>query len=72
MRRFGIELPYEEQLTWGITRLRPEQLELCIAESHREERILEGKPYPGAVEAVRRWHGEGASCASPAMQHHLS
>ena len=22
VRRFGIELPYEEQFTWGITRLR--------------------------------------------------
>jgi uncharacterized HAD superfamily protein len=59
VRRFGIELPYEEQLTWGITRLRPEQLALCIEESHNDERILAGLPYPGAVEAVRRWHGEG-------------
>ena len=59
VRRFGIELPYEEQLTWGITRLRPEQLELCIEESHSDERILAGAPYPGAVRAVRRWHEEG-------------
>jgi hypothetical protein len=59
LRRFGIELPYEEQLTWGITRLRPEQLELCIEESHTDERILAGRPYPGAVEAVRRWHAAG-------------
>ncbi len=22
-RRFGVDLPYEEQLDWGITRLRP-------------------------------------------------
>ncbi|HWY17946.1 MAG TPA: hypothetical protein VNY27_04455 [Solirubrobacteraceae bacterium] len=57
VRRFGIELPYEEQLTWGITRLRPEQLEICIEESHGDERILAGVPYPGAVETVRRWHG---------------
>ena len=59
MRRFGIELPYEEQFTWGITRLRPEQLELCINETHSDARIMEGRPYPGAVEAVRRWHREG-------------
>ncbi len=59
LRRFGIELPYEEQFTWGITRLRPEQLELCIEESHTDERILAGTPYPGAVQAVRRWHSEG-------------
>lgn len=56
VRRFGIELPYEEQFTWGITRLKPEQLRICIEESHRDERILAGVPYPGAVETVRRWH----------------
>lgn len=59
IRRFGIELPYEEQFTWGTTRLRPEQLELCIAESHSDRRILEGEPYPGAVQAVSSWHGQG-------------
>ncbi|HEY1457856.1 MAG TPA: hypothetical protein VGF15_05000 [Solirubrobacteraceae bacterium] len=59
LRRFGIELPYEEQLTWGITRLRPEQLELCVRETHSEECILAGVPYPGAVQAVSRWHSEG-------------
>jgi uncharacterized protein len=59
VRRFGIELPYDEQFTWGITRLRADQLELCIEESHTDERILAGAPYPGAVEAVRRWYDEG-------------
>jgi hypothetical protein len=58
-RRFGIELPYEEQLTWGLTRLRPEQLELCVKESHSDARILAGVPYPGAVETVRAWHARG-------------
>jgi hypothetical protein len=58
-RRFGIELPYEEQLTWGITRLRPEQLEVCVRETHSDERIMAGVPYPGAVQAVREWHSEG-------------
>lgn len=59
-RRFGVELPYEEQLTWGITpRLREEQLRLCIEESHSDERILQGTPYPGAVETVSRWHQAG-------------
>jgi len=56
VRRFGIELPYEEQFTWGITRLKPEQLRICIEESHGDERIRAGVPYPGAVETVRRWH----------------
>jgi uncharacterized protein len=59
VRRFGIELPYDEQFTWGITRLRPDQLELCIEESHTDERILAGTPYPGAVQAVRCWHEQG-------------
>lgn len=59
LRRFGVELPYEEQFTWGITRLRPDQLELCIEESHSDESILSGKPYPGAVETVRAWSEQG-------------
>jgi uncharacterized HAD superfamily protein len=58
-RRFGIELPYEEQFDWGVTRLKPKQLEVCIAETHSDAVILEGRPYPGAVEAVRRWHEQG-------------
>jgi hypothetical protein len=59
LRRFGIELPYEEQFTWGITRLRPDQLALCIEESHSDETILAGRPYPDAVETVREWSAEG-------------
>jgi uncharacterized protein len=58
-RRFGIELPYEEQLTWGITRLKPEQLKLCIDETHRDDSILDAEPYPGAVEAINAWHAAG-------------
>jgi hypothetical protein len=58
-RRFGIELPYEEQFTWGITRLRPDQLALCIEESHSDETILAGRPYPGAVETIRAWSEQG-------------
>jgi hypothetical protein len=58
-RRFGIELPYEEQFTWGITRLRPDQLALCIEESHSDELIMAGRPYPGAVETVRAWSDQG-------------
>lgn len=59
LRRFGIELPYEEQFTWGITRLRPDQLELCIEESHSDELILAGRPYPEAVDTVRTWSEQG-------------
>jgi hypothetical protein len=57
-QRFGIDLPYEEQYDWGITRLKPNQLELVIADTHSDETILAGTPYPGAVETVRGWHAE--------------
>ena len=59
LRRFGVDLPYEEQLDWGITRLRPDQLRLCIQETHCREAILSGRPYPDAVETVKRWRSEG-------------
>jgi uncharacterized HAD superfamily protein len=58
-RRFGIELPYEEQFDWGITRLKPEQLKCCIDETHCETAILAGRPYPGAVETVNAWAADG-------------
>ncbi|MDX6658044.1 MAG: uncharacterized protein QOH62_2837 [Solirubrobacteraceae bacterium] len=57
--RFGIELPYEEQFDWGITRLKPKQLEVVIADTHTDEAILAGDPYPGAVETVRGWAEQG-------------
>jgi hypothetical protein len=58
-RRFGIELPYEEQFDWGITRLKPQQLQVCIEDTHRDDEILGSEPYPGAVEAVNAWHEQG-------------
>jgi len=58
-RRFGVELPYAEQLVWKIDRLRPEQVQACVAETHTDEQILRAKPYPGAVETVRAWHEAG-------------
>jgi uncharacterized protein len=58
-RRFGIALPYEEQVSWSITLLRPEQVRACVAETHSAERVLAAEPYPGAVEAVRAWHAAG-------------
>jgi len=58
-RRFGIELPYDQQLDWGITRLRPEQLQCCIDETHTEAAILAAVPYAGAVETINAWHGAG-------------
>ena len=58
-RRFGIALPYEDQVTWGITLLRPEQVRACVRETHSEQRVLAAEPYPGAVEAVCAWHRAG-------------
>lgn len=58
-RRFGIELPYHEQVTWAITLLRPEQVRACVEETHTEARVLAADPYPGAVEAVRGWRAAG-------------
>ena len=58
-RRFGVTLPYEDQVTWGITRLRPEQVKACVEETHSDERVLAAEPYPGAVEAVTRWSAAG-------------
>ncbi len=58
-RRFGVELPYGEQKSWEITRLRPEQVLALVQETHREENVLAAEPYPGAVDAVARWREQG-------------
>ncbi len=58
-RRFGVDLPYGDQCSWHVDLLRPEQIQACIAETHRDEHVLAARPYPGAVEAVRRWHEAG-------------
>jgi uncharacterized protein len=58
-RRFGITLPYDEQTTWSITRLEPEQLQVLIRESHGHDNVVDAEPYPGAVETVRAWHDQG-------------
>ncbi len=58
-RRFGVDLPYAEQLTWAIDRLRPEQVKACVAETHTDAQILAAEPYPGAAETIRAWHGAG-------------
>jgi len=58
-RRFGVELAYAEQVTWGITQLRPEQIQACVTETHTERSVLAAEPYPGAVEALAAWHAAG-------------
>jgi hypothetical protein len=57
--RFGVELPYADQVTWEIGSLRPEQVRALVAETHAAESILAARPYAGAVEVVREWHAAG-------------
>ena len=58
-RRFGVAIPYAEQVVWEIDRLKPDQLSAAVRETHSERLILESEPYPGAVAAVRGWHEAG-------------
>jgi beta-phosphoglucomutase-like phosphatase (HAD superfamily) len=58
-RRFGVEMPYAEQVTWEVPALRPEQFKVVIAETHAPEAILAAVPFPGAVETIRGWHEAG-------------
>jgi uncharacterized HAD superfamily protein len=57
--RFGVSLPYSEQSDWGITVLDRDQLVAAVEETHSDENIESAEPYPGAAEAVRRWHEAG-------------
>jgi len=57
--RFGVSLPYAEQRDWGIRALEPDQLVSAVEETHSDENIAAARPYPGAAEAVRRWHEAG-------------
>jgi uncharacterized protein len=57
--RFGVELPYDEQRTWGITLLEPEQVAACVEETHSDENVIGAEPYPGAGETVRAWSEQG-------------
>src|SRR5688500_16626678 len=58
-RRFGVELPYDRQFTWGVTRLRDEQLEVVIEDTHSDSAIAAGRPYEHAVETVNGWYDDG-------------
>jgi hypothetical protein len=59
LERYGLHLPYEDQRDWGITGLERDAVIHCVEESHSDENIALGVPYPGAVETVTRWHDEG-------------
>jgi uncharacterized protein len=58
-RRFGVDLHYDEQRTWRITRLRDEQLRAAIADTHSDASIAKAQPYPHAVEIINGWHAAG-------------
>jgi uncharacterized protein len=58
-RRFGVDLPYEHQVTWDIAQLRPEQVKACIAETHGPDNVRRAQPYPGAAEVIARWKRQG-------------
>ena len=57
--RYGVDLPYEDQRDWGITVLERDAVVHCVEETHSDENILAGEPYPDAVETVRDWHAAG-------------
>jgi FMN phosphatase YigB (HAD superfamily) len=57
--RFGVDMVYEEQTDWGITRIPQEKLRQAVMETHSDENIAAGEPYPEAVETVREWHAAG-------------
>jgi uncharacterized HAD superfamily protein len=58
-RRFGVALPYHEQRTWQITRLREEQLRAAIADTHSDAAIRRARPYPDAVKTINAWQADG-------------
>jgi FMN phosphatase YigB (HAD superfamily) len=58
-KRFGVELPYEQQVTWHTPELRPEQFKAVIADTHSDQAILAAVPFPGAVETIRGWREAG-------------
>ena len=58
-RRFGVDLPYEHQVTWTIQQLRPEQVRVCIEETHGPDNVRRAQAYPGAADVVRRWREQG-------------
>ena len=51
--------PDQEQSDLGITRLRPDQLRLCIQETHCREVILSGRPYETRSRPSSAWRSEG-------------
>jgi uncharacterized protein len=57
--RYGVHLPYEDQRDWHVTALKRDALVHCVEETHSDENIAAGEPYPDAVETVRDWSERG-------------
>jgi uncharacterized HAD superfamily protein len=57
--RYGVDLAYENQTDWGITRIPQEYVRQAVSETHSDENIAAAEPYPGAAETVRFWHERG-------------
>ena len=53
--RYGLDLRYEQQTSWGIEHLPHEHVRAAVRETHSDENIAAGEPYPFAVETVRAW-----------------
>jgi uncharacterized HAD superfamily protein len=58
-RRFGIDLPYEDQHTWSVGPLGREEVADAVRRTHTEPLIAAAEPYAGAVEVVNGWHEAG-------------
>jgi hypothetical protein len=58
-RRFGVELPYEQQFPSASVRLSDEQLRVCVEDTHSDEAIAGARPYPHAVDTVNGWYDAG-------------
>jgi hypothetical protein len=58
-RRFGVELPYEQQFPWASRPLGEDQLRVCIEDTHSDEAIAGARPYAHAVESVNGWYDAG-------------
>src|SRR3954452_16432377 len=58
-RRFGVALPYEEQVPETARRLADDELRACIEDTHTDAAIAGARPYPHAVEIVNGWYEAG-------------
>jgi uncharacterized HAD superfamily protein len=57
--RYDVDLAYEDQTDWGITKLPEEQVRAAVSETHSDANIASAEPYPHAAETVRAWAEQG-------------